>query len=632
MDQSGLKLEPEVEAVLAHIEAGKNFLLSGGAGSGKTYSLVQVIGELLRKDPSAFVACITFTNAAVREVESRITNERLTVRTIHDFLWEAISPFQRELAKVLHGLLSGDDPTLDPGAVVVSDDMFVGKTIQYKEFKRVGDGVVSHDEVILLAHGMFENYPKIRDILRDRFRYILVDEYQDTFPEVVKILLDWLPQSSRRGVCGFFGDAMQSIYEEGVGSIQSYVAAGSVSEVKKRQNRRNPRLVFELANTLRIDGIIQIASEDLNAPNMSDGKVKDGVVRFYYSTGEDNRLQQVRDDLGWDFSDVLETKELNLTHNLIAPQAGFGDLMEIYDKDGVLAFKKRIVDYIKKNGDLKDYDGQTFGQVVASLQDGKAGSALNSVKPTAGMQTFINAHPDLLDRAYQMDFQVLRRLYVDKDQLVDDKKQTEDEIARKGSKRCDFVKHVFKIQSLVHLYEQRRFNEFLRKTEFRLTNAEDKVRIRQCVEAIGAMKDSPIQDVIDYAHEQGLCVKDDKFHDFRSQKRYLFDRVTGIKYSSFQKLYEYLEGRTTFSTQHKIKGREFDRVLVVLDAGGWNNYNFKYLFEGGGTESVRERTSKLFYVCCTRAKEVLAVYFRNPTPAVLAQAKIWFGKENVVAV
>jgi DNA helicase II / ATP-dependent DNA helicase PcrA len=47
---------------------------------------------------------------------------------------------------------------------------------------------------------------------------------------------------------------------------------------------------------------------------------------------------------------------------------------------------------------------------------------------------------------------------------------------------------------------------------------------------------------------------------------------------------------------------------------------------------VIERTGKLFYVCCTRAKEVLAVYFQNPTPAVLKQAEAWFGKENVVEV
>lgn len=110
------------------------------------------------------------------------------------------------------------------------------------------------------------------------------------------------------------------------------------------------------------------------------------------------------------------------------------------------------------------------------------------------------------------------------------------------------------------------------------------------------MSNSPIMEVIDYAHEQGLCIKDDRFNDFILQKPYLFARLTGLRYSSFQNLYEYLEGRTTFSTQHKIKGREFERVLVVLDAGGWNNYNFNYLFENGGNESVRERTSKLLRV------------------------------------
>ncbi len=632
MDQGGLNLEPEVIEVLEHVAAGKNFLLSGGAGSGKTYSLVQVIGELLRNDPSAFVACITFTNAAVREVESRISNERLTVRTIHDFLWDVVSPFQQELRNVLLGLLSGDEPSFEPGTIIVSEDMFAGKTVQYKEFARVGDGIVSHDEVIIIAHAMFETYPKIRDILRDRYRYILVDEYQDTAPEVVKILLDWLPLSSRHGVCGFFGDAMQSIYDEGVGSIQPYVAAGSVYEVRKQQNRRNPRLVFELANNLRTDGIVQTPSADLNAPNMVQGNVKIGTIKFYHSMGDLSQLQQVRDHLGWDFSDVAETKELNLTHNLIAPQAGFGDLMEIYDKDGILAFKQRIVKFIKENGDLNDYVLQTFGEVVASLQQGKTGKALQAVSPTPTMQTFIDANPDLLKRAYGTDFHDLRRLYVDKDQLIDDKKQTEEESARKGSKRCDFVKHVFKIQSVIHLYEQKRFNEFLRKTEFRLTNAQDKVRLQKCVDAIVAMKDRPIPDVIDFAHDNGLCIKDDKFINFRAEKGYLFDRLSGVKFSSFQNLYAYLEGRTTFSTQHKIKGREFDRVLVVLDSGGWNNYNFKYLFEGGGTESVRERTGKLFYVCCTRAKDVLAVYFQNPTPAVLKQAEAWFGKENVLEV
>ncbi|WP_457938426.1 UvrD-helicase domain-containing protein [Mesorhizobium sp. 10J20-29] len=623
MDQGGLKLEPEVERVLKCVADGKDFLLSGGAGSGKTYSLVQVIGELLRTQPSAFIACITYTNAAVREIESRVANERLAVSTIHDFLWAAISPFQAELRLVLIDLMTGDSPQIKPGSTAVSAGMYDSKSIEYKEFRILGEGIISHDEVIVLAHSLFEKYPKIREILRDRYRYILVDEYQDTAPGVIKILLDFLPLAHRKGVCGFFGDSMQSIYDDGVGSIKDYVAAASVAEVQKVQNRRNPRLVFELANRLRSDGIVQKESADENAPNMQGGAVKDGSIRFYYAADGSDKLDAVRKNLGWNFNEVAETKELNLTHNLIAPQAGFGDLMEIYDKDGVLKFRDRLVNHIKGGDDLTKYDADTFGEVMAKFP---------GVTPTPGMKHFIDTHPDWLNDAKGCNFLVFRRMYVDKDQLVDDKKQSEEEVARKGSQRCPFIKHVFKVLDVVHLYKHRKCNEFLRRTEFTLGSAKDKVRLRECIDEIGEMSDRPIVEVIDYADKHGLVRKDDAFTNFMIRKPYLFNRVTQVKCASYLALYEYLEGRTTYSTQHKIKGREFDRVLVVLDSGGWNKYNFNYLFEGSGTDSVRERTEKLFYVCCTRSKDSLAVYFRDPSLKVIARAKEWFGDGNVIAI
>lgn len=71
-------------------------------------------------------------------------------------------------------------------------------------------------------------------------------------------------------------------------------------------------------------------------------------------------------------------------------------------------------------------------------------------------------------------------------------------------------------------------------------------------------------------------------------------------------------------------------MLVVLDNGNWSKYNFNYLFEGSGTDTVRHRTQKLFYVCCTRAKDFLAVYFRDPSPATIAKAEAWFGSNNVI--
>ncbi|MDE9446831.1 hypothetical protein KKJ04_14765 [Xenorhabdus bovienii] len=306
--------------------------------------------------------------------------------------------------------------------------------------------------------------------------------------------------------------------------------------------------------------------------------------------------------------------------------------MEIYDKDGVLAFRDRVVKFIKECDDLNKYNELTFGEVINKLQKDKTGKELTAINPTPWMQTFINDNPDLFEKAKKNNFHLFRHMYVDKSQLIDDKKQSEDEIQRKGTQRCDFIKHVFKIQTIIHLYEQRRYNDFLRKTEFRINNANDKVLLKKYIETILSMKDHPIIDVINFAHKHNLCIKDDRFNCFSQKKEYLFNRLINVKYESYQKLYEYLEGRTAFSTQHKIKGLEFDRVLVVLDSGGWNKYNFNYLFERNGTETVRLRTQKLFYVCCTRAKESLAVYFRNPSNATLEQAKNWFGTENVINI
>lgn len=45
-------MDKEVESIINHIEKNENFLLSGGAGSGKTYSLVQVIREVIARFPS----------------------------------------------------------------------------------------------------------------------------------------------------------------------------------------------------------------------------------------------------------------------------------------------------------------------------------------------------------------------------------------------------------------------------------------------------------------------------------------------------------------------------------------------------------------------------------------------------
>jgi len=642
MAEGRLSLEPEVQEILQSIDDGRNFLLSGGAGSGKTYSLVNVIRQVIAENPTEKVACMTYTNAAVKEIEERVNHKNLNVSTIHDFLWNNIKHFQKELKEAIISLANDEEVSRisidDINPVPNNFYDILPDGIQYKEFVRLREGIISHDELLIIANCLFEKYPKLSSIVKDKYKFIFIDEYQDTSKAVVETFLTHFKKSKKKNIIGFFGDAMQSIYEDGIGNLDEFKGddADTVNEIPKKQNRRNPQLVIDLANKLRTDGIIQEPSTDPNAPNMVDGVVKQGTILFIHSTdGDISKVEEIlRDVYNWDFKNSKETKELNLTHNLIAGKAGFRYLMDIYDSDPVIGLKSEILEkikYNKKNNkpEIEIGEDDTFDTVVDKFQLKNRQKVLK--------KDILLADPvklELYNQLRDKPFAEIGKIYLNKDALIDDKKQDEDDENKKGSKRDNLVKHLFKIQTNISLYQNRKYNEFIKATDyrFRITSIASKKTLKENIESLVNVGNKTIEDIIIEANEKGICLIDDKLIAFKEQKEYLFNRVKRVKFSEFQKLYEYLEGQTPFSTQHKTKGTEFDNVLVILDNGGWNNYNFGNLFLETGSESVLDRTQKIFYVCCTRTKENLAVFFHNPDSQVIDKAKVWFGIDNVISL
>ena len=626
-------LENEVVQILKLIDDNKNFLLSGGAGSGKTYSLVSVINEIYHRNPVAKIACITYTNAAVHEIENRVLNNKTRISTIHDFLWNNISSFQNELKTTFVESINSPEVKYNNIIVDIPYNNEFKDGIRYMDFLRLADGYISHDEIIILANQMFKKYTKLCDILNSRYDYIFVDEYQDTFLEVIEILLEFLAKSKKRSIIGFFGDSMQSIYDNRVGDLNNYIKSGVVIEVQKKQNRRNPQSVMKLSNQLRIDKLEQVPSEDENAPNMKQGEVKQGTINFIYSNSlsiESIKEKKYFDK--WDFSNPMETKELRLTHNLIASNAGFSGLMEIYDKDPIMKFKKEFVKYIKEK-QIDIDETKTFGEIVNSV-DWRFSNRVKDANNRGRKHIEVFLEDSVNAKCYGLvkdkSFSVVKRIYFDKDNLISDKKEIDEERSSQ-SKRDKLIRHLFKIQAIVELYQIKDYNEFIRKTSFRIRRLADKKVIKKKIDTVLKMKESTIAEVISYAHESGLCLRDDNIDNFIKENEYLYARVAGIKYEEFINLFTYLEGYSPFSTQHKIKGEEFKNVLVILDNGKWNVYNFEYLFNPLNpkcNQSVLMRTQKLFYVCCTRAMENLVVYCKEPTKPMIETAKKWFGKEN----
>lgn len=627
-------MSAETEKILELIGLKRHFLLSGGAGSGKTYTLVEVIQELVVKYPTAKIACITYTNAAVMVIEQRVNSNHLVVSTIHDFLWDNLKNYQAELFEAILSLGKSDEIKFPHDADInhfFDNQEEPVKEIRYMEYLNIKKGFISHDEVIKVAAYMFEHNPKICDIVASKYPYILVDEYQDTNPLVIKILLEHIAKSKNSFVCGFFGDAMQAIYTDGIGDLDKYKHTnengGIVYEVKKQNNWRNPKSVIAIANKIRTDGIVQEPSYNVE---------KEDKAIFLYSYPEKN-ITEIRAYLQEHFlwpKDMASTKELNLTHNLIAGKAGFDTLMDIHSRNQILNYKDRIKKYIGDKAIEDDFSKKTFGEVIGILSsrcndDTEKGNVL----PTKTQQPFIDSHPQMWEEALSTPYAVMCEAYASQDQLIDTAKQSEEERSKTGSRMSALIKHLYKIENIISLYKADNIVAFLRRTSRRIIIGRDKKDIKFAIDKLVATDGKTIGEIIQIAHEEDLCIIDDKLESYKETQSFIYNQVVKVPYIEFRNLYRYREGYTPFSTQHKVKGMEFNYVLVILDNGRWNQYNFKDLFEEtSDKEDIINRTRKLFYVCCTRAEQQLAVYYPKPSEKVIAKAKELFGTGNVISL
>src|SRR5690606_30211151 len=126
--------------------------------------------------------------------------------------------------------------------------------------------------------------------------------------------------------------------------------------------------------------------------------------------------------------------------------------------------------------------------------EGKNGKDLTAVNPTKPMQGFIDDNVELYNYAKSLSYSEFSKMYVDKDQLLDDKKQDEDDKNKKGSKRDNLIKHLFKIQTNISLYQNKSYNEFLKATDYRfkITSIASKRTLKENIESLINVGDKTI--------------------------------------------------------------------------------------------------------------------------------------------
>jgi len=232
-------------------------LILAGAGSGKTRALTHRVAFLIEQGIASYnILAVTFTNKAAQEMKFRInpllsnklqyTNHKLNIGTFHAIcakilrieanninLLPSFTIYDRgdqiSLVKSIIKNLGvlGD---ITPSQVIeqiskakselISANLFLSKTqnhyeqiiaqiyLQYEDDLNKASAL-DFDDLIFKAVLMFRNNPKILEKYQEKFKYILVDEYQDTNPsqyELVKLLA-----GKYRNIC-VVGDDFQSIY------------------------------------------------------------------------------------------------------------------------------------------------------------------------------------------------------------------------------------------------------------------------------------------------------------------------------------------------------------------------------------------------------------------------------------
>lgn len=364
--------------ILECLKERRSFLIDAGAGSGKTSSLIRALDYIRGPDRSTAVtnsqrvACITFTNVAKNEIIERTEHDPLfIVSTIHDFLWAAIKPFQKELKPALlsfNASLPGssrrkqNEADLEQALKGVPGISYSDRGANFME------GRIFHEDLLGVAHVMFRDHPMLSKVVAARFPFIFVDEYQDTDPLVISILLDHLIKSDVPPLIGFFGDKMQNIYTGGVGELAPEHQAMLV-HIKKEENYRCSHAVIDLLNNVRTDIRQEPAGDNLP-----------GAAVYVSLAGIDPAadlpalaIQKVQAKFGWEPEGEL--KVLFLTHRLIARKAGYEALWTAYNERGSFARDR----FQGGEDPIAAFFVNRVEPIIESWRQGKAGRCISLI-------------------------------------------------------------------------------------------------------------------------------------------------------------------------------------------------------------------------------------------------------------
>ena len=288
-------LNKEQQQAVQHTEG--PLLILAGAGSGKTKVLTVRIAHLLGQGVNPYeILAITFTNKAAKEMKSRVEGlvgdvaNRIWLSTFHSFCAKFLrfeldnflgynSNFtiydtsdSQAVIKAALKALNLDDKYYPVGAMIgaISDaknkllfasdfrkqarDFYqqkVADVYEYYERELRKNNALDFDDLLLVAVKLLQSNEAVLDKYSKRFRYVMIDEYQDT--NHAQYLLAKLLAAHWKNIA-VVGDADQSIYAWRGADIQNILDFEkdypNCTSIKLEQNYRSTKIILDAANAV----------------------------------------------------------------------------------------------------------------------------------------------------------------------------------------------------------------------------------------------------------------------------------------------------------------------------------------------------------------------------------------------
>lgn len=602
-------------------------LVIAGAGSGKTRVLTYKIAYLLKEGlPAQYILALTFTNKAAREMKERIAEvvgkraaRGLWMGTFHSIFSRILrneaeklgytsnytifdASDSKNLVKTIIKEMNLDDKVYRPGPVhsiiskakngLITPNMYANnkELLTYdKQSKRprISDIYQSYqrrlkasnsmdfDDLLMNTNILFRDHPEVLNEYRNRFQYILVDEYQDTnFSQhlIVKQLAD-----VHQRVC-VVGDDAQSIYSfrgANIDNILKFKTNYPGTKVfKLEQNYRSTQNIVSAANSL-----IKKNSEQIfkNVFSERDKGEKIEVIGAFSDFEEGiivaNKIATMRMEQQAAYSDFAILYRTNAQSRIFEGELRKNNIpYRIY---GGLSFYQRkeikdIISYFRLI--VNPSDEIAFHRIINYPTRGIGNVTVTKITEAAhshnvGLWEIIS---NLDKYSLKINAGTAKKITVFKDMIegfIDlDKEATAYEVGKEVIKKTGIAQETFSDMS-----------------------PEGMSRTQNIQELMNAMSE-----FVDMRNEQGL-EDETQLVDFLSEAALLTDQDTDNEEEN---------DKVTLMTVHASKGLEFEHVFVV----GMEEDLFPSIMTKSEVRGLEEER-RLFYVAITRAKQTCIITY-----------------------